>query len=59
MNLVSRIVTIVMFGAICFAFIVPLAIQRGNTPLAIGAGVLFAIYAGANLILWRRLKARR
>ena len=54
----TRIMTVLMFGAICFVLIVPLALQRHNTTLAIGIGVLFVLYLIANVVLWRRMKPR-
>jgi hypothetical protein len=59
MNAFGRIMTVVMFGAICFALIVPLALQRGNPWLAAGVAALFLIYALANVFLWRLVKPRR
>ncbi|MGB6987377.1 MAG: hypothetical protein WBD74_15500 [Candidatus Aquilonibacter sp.] len=54
----SRILTVLMFGAICFVLIVPLALQRHQPAIAIGIGVLFAVYLVANIVLWRRMKSR-
>jgi len=54
----TRIMTVLMFGAICFVLIVPMALQRHNTPLAIGIGVLFVAYLVTNVVLWRRMKPR-
>jgi len=54
----SRVFTVLMFAAICFVLIVPMALQRHNTALAIGVGALFLIYLAANLILWRRMRPR-
>ncbi len=55
----SRILTVLMFGAICFVLIVPLALQRHQPAIAIGIAVLFAIYLVANVVLWRRMKSSR
>lgn len=54
----TRIVTVVMFAAICFVLIVPMALQRHNTPLALGVGSIFVLYLIANVVLWRRMKPR-
>ncbi|MDE2482261.1 MAG: hypothetical protein KGN02_08720 [bacterium] len=54
----TRIMTVVMFGAICFMLIVPTALKGHNTPLAIGIVVLFVAYLVTNLILWQRMKRR-
>lgn len=54
----TRIFTVAMFAAICFVLIVPMALQRHNTMLAIGVSVAFLAYLVANVVLWRRFKAR-
>ncbi|HUN29350.1 MAG TPA: hypothetical protein VMV65_06065 [Alphaproteobacteria bacterium] len=54
----TRIMTIVMFGALCFVLIVPIALQRHNMLIAIGIPVAFALYLVANIVLWRRMKQR-
>ena len=54
----TRIFTVLMFGAICFMLIVPMALQRHNVALAVGFSAIFAIYLVANVILWRRIKPR-
>ncbi len=51
---IGRILTMAMFGAICFVLLVPLAIQRHQIPLAIAVIVLFLVYLIANAIAWRR-----
>jgi hypothetical protein len=53
-----RIVTMVMMGAICFALLLPLAIERHNTLLATGVVAIFVLYLGANVLLWLRLRPR-
>lgn len=55
----SRIITVVMFGLICFVLIVPLAVQRHQPAIAIGIPVIFAGYLVANIVLWRRMKSPR
>ncbi|MBV8491388.1 MAG: hypothetical protein JO199_12755 [Candidatus Eremiobacteraeota bacterium] len=55
---VSRIITMLMMGVICFALIVPLALQRHNTGLAVVAGALFAAYLVVNVLLWKRMRPR-
>jgi hypothetical protein len=54
----TRIMTIVMFAALCFVLIVPLALQRHQLVIAVGICVLFVCYLAANLVLWRRMKPR-
>jgi membrane protein implicated in regulation of membrane protease activity len=55
---ITRIFTIAMFGVICFALIVPMALHARNTFLAIGVSVLFAAYLVAQIVLWRRMNRR-
>ena len=55
---VSRIVTILMSAVICFALLLPLALQRHNVALAILVVGVFAAYLVANVVLWLRLKPR-
>jgi hypothetical protein len=50
--------TIVMFGALCFVLILPLAIARHNLVIAVGICVLFLAYLATQLVLWRRMKPR-
>jgi hypothetical protein len=52
--LIGRILTMTMFGAICFVLLVPLAVQRHQLPFAIAVVVLFVAYLVANAIAWRR-----
>ena len=40
-----------------FVLIVPMALQRHNTMLAIGVSAAFLVYLIMNIILWRRFKA--
>jgi hypothetical protein len=54
----TRIMTIVMFGALCFVLILPLAIARHNLVISVGICVLFLAYLAAQLVLWRRMKPR-
>jgi hypothetical protein len=56
---ITRIITVLMFGAICFVLIVPLALQHGNVLLAGGITILYIAYLIANVFLWRRMKSRR
>jgi hypothetical protein len=54
----TRILTVLMFGVLCFVLIVPIALQRHNAAIAVGIPVVFAIYLAANVVLWRRMKQR-
>ncbi len=53
-----RIVTMVMMGAIAFALLLPLAIERHNTLLATAVVTMFVLYLGANVLVWLRLRRR-
>jgi len=55
----SRIMTIGMAAVVCFGLLVPLAVQRHQTPLAIGVSVFFVLYLIANIVLWRRMNRPR
>ena len=55
----TRIITMSMFAVLCFVLIVPMALQRGNTVLAVGITLVFVLYVMVNLLLWRRMKPRR
>lgn len=54
----TRIMTVVMAGIVCFAILMPLALQRHNTLLAAGLAIAYVLYLGANLLLWQRMKPR-
>lgn len=54
----TRILTVVMFGVLCFTLIVPLALQRHNMVIAIGISVAFVLYLIVNIVLWRRMRPR-
>ena len=54
----TRILTVLMFGVICFVLIVPLALQRHNTFIAVGISVAFVLYLIINIVLWQRMKPR-
>ncbi|MBV8116937.1 MAG: hypothetical protein JOZ01_03105 [Candidatus Eremiobacteraeota bacterium] len=54
----TRILTILMFAVLCFVLIVPMALQRHNTMLAVGISAIFVLYLIANFVLWRRMKGR-
>jgi hypothetical protein len=53
-----RIVTMAMMGVICFALLLPLAVERHNTLLATAVVTIFVLYVGANVLLWLRLRPR-
>ena len=49
----TRIITIAMFAVLCFVLIVPMALSRHNTALAIGISAIFVAYLVVNVWLWR------
>jgi hypothetical protein len=53
LNPVLRLTTIAMFGVICFALIVPLALQRHQPVVAGVITAVFVLYLVANIVLWR------
>lgn len=55
----TRIITIAMFAVLCFVLIVPMALQRHNSALAIGITVVFVLYLIANVVLWQRMNKPR
>jgi hypothetical protein len=54
----TRLITVAMFAVLCFALIVPMALQRHNTFLAFGIAIVFVLYLIANVVLWLRMKRR-
>lgn len=54
----TRYVALAIAAVICFAVIVPLAVHRGQTGLAIVISAAFAIYLVANVVLLRRYPGR-
>ena len=55
---VSRILTILMAGVLCFGMLVPLALRSHAVPLAVAVGAVFLLYLVANVALWQRMKRR-
>jgi hypothetical protein len=54
----SRIIALLMAGVLCFALLVPLALARHNTALAVFVAVVFAAYLFGNIALWQRMRWR-
>jgi ABC-type sugar transport system substrate-binding protein len=54
----TRIIAMAMAGVLCFALLVPMAVSRHNTALAIFVSVVFFVYLGANVVLWQRMRRR-
>jgi hypothetical protein len=54
----SRLMVVLMAGVLSFMLLVPMALKNHQPWLALGVGIVFAAYAVANVILWRRMKPR-
>jgi hypothetical protein len=54
----SRLIVVLMAGVLCFTLLVPTALRNHQPWLAAGVSVIFAAYAIANIIVWRRMKPR-
>jgi hypothetical protein len=54
----TRVMMVLLFGGVCFLLVVPLALQRHQTFIAVGVIVLFLGYVVANIVLWRRMTRR-
>jgi hypothetical protein len=55
---ISRLMVVLMAGVLCFTLLVPLALRNHQPWLAAAIGLVFAAYAIANVVLWRRMKPR-
>jgi hypothetical protein len=55
---VSRIVSLVMAGVLCFGILVPLSLARHSLALAVVVAVVYIAYLVANFILWKRMRSR-
>jgi uncharacterized membrane protein len=56
--ILSRLIVVLMAGVLCFTLLVPTALKNHQTWLAVGVSIVFAAYAIANVVLWRRMKPR-
>lgn len=54
----SRIISLLMAAVLCFALLVPLALARHSTAIAIFVVVVFAAYLFGNVVLWQRMRRR-
>jgi len=54
----SRIVALLMAAVLCFVLLLPLALARHATALAIFVVVVFVAYLAANVVLWLRIRPR-
>jgi hypothetical protein len=54
----SRMMVVLMAGVLCFTLLVPMALRNHQPWLAGGVSIIFAAYAVANILLWRRMKPR-
>uniref|UniRef100_E6PGJ4 Uncharacterized protein n=1 Tax=mine drainage metagenome TaxID=410659 RepID=E6PGJ4_9ZZZZ len=52
----TRALSLAMGAVLCFGFLVPLALQRGQRILAVGVIVVFCAYLAANVVMWVRLR---
>ncbi len=52
----TRALSLAMGAVLCFGFLVPLALQRGQRVLAIAVVIVFVLYVVANVVLWLRLR---
>jgi hypothetical protein len=55
---VSRIITLLMAAVLCFALLLPLALARHATALAVFVVLVFLAYLGGNVALWQRMRRR-
>lgn len=55
---ISRIVALLMAAVLCFVLLVPMALARHNTGLAVFIGVVFFTYLAGNIALWLRMRPR-
>ena len=53
----TRAVSLAMGAVLCFGFLVPLALQRGQRLLAFAVIGVFVLYVAANVVLWLRLRS--
>ncbi|HTU82636.1 MAG TPA: hypothetical protein VMF61_10935 [Candidatus Acidoferrales bacterium] len=54
----TRVVAVLMAGVLCFALIVPMALQRHSLVIAVVVSALYLAYVAANVVLWLRLRSR-
>ncbi len=52
----TRALSLAMGAVLCFGFLVPLALQRGQRVLAYAVIGVFLLYVAANVVLWLRLR---
>jgi len=55
---ISRIIALLMAGVLCFALLVPLALARHSTALAVFIVVVFGAYLFGNIVIWQRMRRR-
>lgn len=55
---ITRIIALLMAGILCFGILVPLALARHNTMLAVVIAVIYVAYLAANAVLWQRMRRR-
>lgn len=55
----SRILSLATAAVLCFVLLVPMALARHNTGLAIFIVVVFLAYLAGNVALWLRMRTPR
>ncbi|MBV8345141.1 MAG: hypothetical protein JO190_09155 [Candidatus Eremiobacteraeota bacterium] len=55
---ISRIIALLMAAVLCFVLLVPLALARHNTALAVFVAIVFFAYLFGNIALWQRMRRR-
>jgi len=58
LSTLSRLVVVLMAGVLCCTLLIPMALRNHQPWLAAGVGAIFAAYAVANVVLWRRMYPR-
>jgi hypothetical protein len=52
----SRVIALAMAAVLCFGILVPMALARHNTALAVVIAAVYIAYLVANFVLWRRMR---
>jgi hypothetical protein len=55
---ISRIIALLMAAVLCFVLLIPLALARHNTALAVFVAIVFAAYFFGNVAIWQRMRRR-
>lgn len=54
----SRVIVLLMAAVLCFAFLVPLALESHHPAIAVFVVVVFIAYLTGNIVLWQRMRRR-